>query len=79
MSKKKYIFLNCKGNIIPQSLSDNESGDVIVSMLDQKAIILPVTCLAENSIKALNIYEDKISENLDSLSAMTTKESLHVT
>ena len=78
MTKQKYIFLNCGGQIIPQSLNDNESGDIIVAMLDQKAVILPITCSADNSSQALNIYEDKVAGNLDSLMVMTTKESLHV-
>ena len=47
-------------------------------MLDQKAVILPVTCSADNSSEALNIYEDKVAGNLDSLMVITTKESLHV-
>lgn len=72
------MFLNCDGEIIPQCLSDSESGDVIVSMLDQKAVILPVTCLAESSSQALGIYEDKVAGNLESLMVITKKESLHV-
>ncbi|WP_076585717.1 hypothetical protein [Vibrio ostreicida] len=78
MTKQKYIFFNCGGQIIPQSLNDKESGDIIVQMLDQKAVILPITCSADNSYQALNIYEDKIAVNLDSLMVVTTKESLHV-
>lgn len=78
MTKQKYIYFNCGGQIIPQTLSDKESGDIIVAMLDQKAVILPITCSAENSYQALNIYEEKVAGNLDSLSLITTKESLHV-
>ena len=78
MTKQKYIFFNCNGQIVPQNLYDNESGEVIVAMLDQKAVILPITCSAENSYQALNIYEDKVVGNLDSLMVITTKESLHV-
>ncbi|WP_300179946.1 hypothetical protein [uncultured Aliivibrio sp.] len=78
MTKQKYIFLNGGGRIIPQSLNENESGLIIVAMLDQKAVILPVTCSADNSSEALNIYEDKVAGNLDSLMVITTKESLHV-
>lgn len=43
-------------------------------MLDQKAVIIPITCSADNSSQALNIYEDKVAGNLDSLMVMTTKE-----
>ncbi len=78
MSKQKYIFFNCGGQIIPQSLNDHESGDIIVAMLDQKAVIIPVTCSADSSYQALNIYEDKVAGNLDALMVMTTKGSLHV-
>ncbi|MFW7523828.1 hypothetical protein ACODM8_06770 [Vibrio ostreicida] len=78
MTKQKYIFFNCGGQIIPQSLNDKELGDIIAQMLDQKAVILPITCSADNSYQALNIYEDKIAVNLDSLMVVTTKESLHV-
>ncbi|HIF9180407.1 TPA: hypothetical protein ACX6QL_001451 [Photobacterium damselae] len=78
MTKQKYIFFNCGGQIIPQTLNDKESGDIIVAMLDQKAVILPITCSADNSYQALNIYEDKVAGNLDALTVITAKESLHV-
>lgn len=78
MIKQKYVFLNCNGQIIPQSLGNSESGDAIVAMLDQKAVMIPVTCFAESSSQAYDIYKNKVSDNIDTLMAIATKESLHV-
>ncbi len=76
MTKQNYIFFNCSGQIIPQTLDSDESGPVIVSMLQQHAVILPIVCSAETSTQALTLYEDKVKGNMDVLNVIAGSKSL---
>ncbi|WCE32246.1 hypothetical protein [Vibrio sp. SCSIO 43137] len=78
MNKSLFAFINCNGQIIAQNIDHEEAGVVVQSLLKQKAVILPVTCNAANSSEALEIFNDRVQDNLHMLDVFGKKESTHV-
>ncbi|WP_338883073.1 hypothetical protein [Xenorhabdus sp. TH1] len=78
MANSTFAFISCSGVIVAQDLDSCEAGTVLSSTLKQKAIILPVTCSAPNSKRAMEIYKEKVEGNSEILELMGRKESTHV-
>mgnify|MGYP001386750349 CR=1 FL=1 len=78
MNKSKYAFINCRGIVIAQNLESKDAGATLKELLLERAIIMPVTCSANNSSEAIEIYHEQIEENLDIIELSGKKESVHV-
>lgn len=78
MKKSLYCYISSGGIVVPQSLDESEAGDVLCSLLSDKAFVLPFTTNAENSKEALDIYNERIKDNLNMFEILIGKESLHI-
>ncbi|EOD54227.1 hypothetical protein [Aeromonas molluscorum] len=61
MSTEAYLLLHKEGTVIAQPLAAPETGDLLVSLLQQGFVLAPRQILAGNSRQALACYENEIS------------------
>ncbi|PKF48881.1 hypothetical protein [Enterovibrio nigricans] len=78
MNKAIFIFINCGGQVIAQNLDSVDAGPTLQAVLKEKAIVLPVTCSADTSQEAIDIYHELIVGNFDMIKLFSNKESVHV-
>jgi hypothetical protein len=78
MSKSKFVLMSIGGCIIPQNLELDEAGPVICTMIQNRAIVLPFICIAENSQEALSLYQEKIKDNIEIFELFLAKETFYV-
>ncbi|WGY45751.1 hypothetical protein J0X00_02565 [Vibrio sp. ABG19] len=78
MTKSTFAFIKCQGQVIAQDLYSQDAGPTLQEVLKQKAIVLPITCMASDSNEAMDIYHDQIETNMDVISLFGETESLNV-
>lgn len=62
MSTETYLLLRKEGTVIAQPLAAPETGELLVSLLQQGFVLDPRQILAGNSRQALACYEHEIGE-----------------